>query len=177
MAIEVRSAGVVRRKLFIAERGDLESSGPTKSEAKANLERKIDFALTGSYRPVLVKCGPYSVLVWREPSGFSYSILRDTETDGIHEPSSCAVGFESRDEAINAACAHAFQIGADITAIRTDSQIPDWVRLPRDRDNILCLGRFQRAYRWAKENQPEGISPDDGNALHRWACDHDREFA
>jgi hypothetical protein len=180
MSTETRPTIPARTKSLTkheAQRGWLKGYGPTKAEAKQSLEAAVDRALKGSYSPVLVRCGPITIMVWRDPTGFQYSIMHDSANDGIHEPSGCAIGFESMGEAIRSAASHAFSIGVDLTTVRTDSDIPLWVEGTDRRDNIIGLGRFQRAYRWAKQNQPDGIQPDNDNDLHRWACDHSSEFA
>ncbi len=161
-------------KLHYADRGSLNGIGKTITEAKANLNGKVDAALEGSYHPALVNFGQWSALVYRDPHGWNYKILQrpDMVADGIIDVRFGSCGFTSLGQATQAAAAHVLDLDSR-EDFHVDSDIPTWLTDPSDRRDLLYKGRFQRAYAWAKANMPE--IADNDHLLHAWACDNDRD--
>jgi hypothetical protein len=157
-----------RKMLKTASRGQLTGWGETVSEAKADLTKRVDQALEGSYDPFLVVFGEYTILAWREPENWCYKIMRGSDIkDGIHQIGmGCCGGSESRDEFLQQAAYHVINVSS--VDYHKDEEIPEFLTDRSKRQDILHCCRFQRAYRYAKENVPEGR--DNDSKWHEWAC-------
>lgn len=156
------------------ERGMLTGTGETTTEAKENLSKQIDSALTGRYEPFVVSYGIYSAIVYRAPDGWKYRMLNDASKPGIHD-----VGFGmhegDRDTVIQHAASHVIDVGSNDDEFHKDEDIPSWLTDKHARSTILGNARFRRAYRYNKETYPGGCD----SYWHRWACENanDPRFA
>jgi hypothetical protein len=160
------------------ERGMLEATGATITEAKAGLDAQIDDALSGSYDPAIVKHGEYSAMVYRTPRGWEYRLFdadRPMDAPGITNISgNCLMGNVSRAEAIQEAVAHV--VGLDGADYHTLDELPPFLTDRSKGYNIITTRRFNRAYRYAKANHPDGS--EHGASWHAWAGNnmHDPRF-
>jgi hypothetical protein len=166
-SITVERRSMIRRKpVYDASRGDLTEHGATAKDAKAALDARIDAALVGSYVPHLVTYRDLTALVFREPTGWTYTILREESgADGVFRPTAIQGTRDSRNEVIQSAAHHVIQNVCGPDDIWEDADIPSFLTDVESRRNLITTSRFQRAHRWATDN---GIEGD----LHRWSCDH-----
>ncbi len=62
----------------------MDGEGATVKLAKQDAARKIEAVLSGYYTPYMVRAGELIGIMWREPSGYSYKIIRpDTESGQV----------------------------------------------------------------------------------------------
>ena len=153
----------------LVSRGCLTGEGATAKEAKDNLSSLVDAALEGSYTPLLLNYNGQSAIVYRDPVGWSYSLLYLSE-DGKSQQR-CSLFIGARQECIQRAAFHIIQNGCDIDAIRSDADLPSWLEDRSRRSDLVSWCRWQRA---AKHAQQAGEVD-----VHKWACDHshDAQFA
>lgn len=161
-----------RTKMKEASQGDFTAQGLTVAEAKANLTEMVTSAIEGTYAPAIVSHGDYSALVTRTPHGWEYrlfcSIDRPINPDGIADTccGTSMLGNVTRSQAIQSAAGHV--VNLDSVDYHTEDQLPTFLTNPKERENVLSCRRFNRAYRWAKANRPDGIGNEDWS-FHRWA--------
>ena len=163
-----------RTTTHVADRGVLRGSGSTKAEAKADLERQIDNALTDDHDPALVSYDGETFVVYRTPWGWCYQRIETKQvTDGgivdIHWSS--LEGLRSRQEVIQAVSHHAIQISPKSRDFHEDSDIPSFLTDKDMREDLLRHAQFHRAYQHAKSTMPD----KDSNVWHHWACQHSRD--
>lgn len=156
-----------RAKTVYVERGQLTGQGETKTEAKADLDGKIEAALKGPYNIRIVNYGLYSAIVYRQPSGWCYKMLL---TENMVKPGIVEVDYtslyDSEAEAMQAASFHVLDLGGP-DEWRKNEDIPLFLMGADKRACVLSNARFRRAYAWAKENKPEGR--DNDHLWHEWA--------
>lgn len=168
----VHSHGIRRAvKTHEAERGNLTGRGPTKAEAKADLESRIDAALSGDYDPAIVRHGDRAALIYRETDGWRYKMLDIASIPAGLSDAHARNGADTKTECVQSAAFHVIQIGSDIDSIRTDDDIPAVLADPGKRADILSCFRFYRAYRHAKNTMPD--LPE--WQWHQWAGQHSRD--
>ena len=86
----------------------MDGQGRTVTEAKRNAGEKIERALKGSYQPRVIHRKNCAALLYREPSGWHYSLL--TKTDGtVRDDLPCGTFYGSLDDAEQAALFHVTQ--------------------------------------------------------------------
>ena len=73
----VKSSRPALSKDRLAEIGDLGATGKTVAEAKANLAERIEYALTGSYEPIVIMHGGYVAIASRTLDGQWVSYIRE----------------------------------------------------------------------------------------------------
>ena len=152
-------------------RGDLTGTGKTVADAKKDLERRIDEALTGDYDPIIVNYNGCSCIVYRCQYGWVKKNLtteKMTENGFVDTNYSCS--YNSKDEAVQAAAYHVLSSGSKLDEFHKDEDIPAFLTDPRRRRDLLSTARFQRAYAWVMSNPTEGVTD-----LHRWACEHNND--
>lgn len=170
-----RTMATTTRRAKTVEQGMLTGQGATVTEAKASLKAKVEAALTGSYEPATVTHGAYTAIVFRQPDGWYYKlrVSVDYTVSGILTVYASNSGEADRDASIQRAASHVIDIGSGDDEIHGDGDIPAWLTNVDYRRTILGNARFRRAWRWAKENKPEGLDTD--HEWHRWACHNDRD--
>ena len=152
------------------ERGTLTGEGASVREAKADLSAKIDAALEGTYRPVVINYKSWTAIVYRDPTGWYY-LLNEQFLPGRDSFGYCMHYHGDREVCIQHAAFHVLQNACDVYAIRNDADVPEWLSDDKLRSDLVYWCRWQRAAAWAKVNMPEL----DNNQLHRWACEHNHE--
>jgi len=152
------------RKAKSESRGCLSARGTTVKEAKDRLNAKIDAALEGDYTPVFLSYKGENAIVYREPQGWSYSLV-NPNVDGqakVRVTQPC----KTRQDALDSAGAHIIQNGCDINAIHSVDDFPEWFTSPYYRSELVAWCRWQRAAVHAKlQGEPD---------VHGWACDNCR---
>lgn len=171
-------------KIFTASRGVLYAEGATKAEAKANLDAKIDAALSRdlSYEPVVIrdKSGTMVGLVWRDPQTFMSCLTG----------SSCQIAHSSRytrDDVCRALRANAAQNRFDASVpLTVDDTVTEAKRIADDlflfdadvteraggsyrdaRSEFIRWCVWQFGYRQARAAQSDGVT--DHEALREGA--------
>lgn len=68
----------------------MDGSGRTVTEAKRDAGSKIEKALHGYYTPTMLRAADLIGIIWREPAGYSYKIIRpDSESGQMFGSSGC----------------------------------------------------------------------------------------
>lgn len=153
--------------------GPIAGKGRTLSEARADLNAQLEQAVTGSYEPAIISYNGYHAVVSRTAWGGwqyrTYGPERPLITEGVTDAGGCVMlGNVSRNEAIQSAAFHVVQLGCPL--FTRDDEIPAFLADPRRRRDLLSWCRWQRAYRYAQQNRPEGRSNE--HEWHEWACWH-----
>lgn len=140
-------------KKIRVERGHLYAEAATKTEAKADLEKQIDWALTQSGPTIECRFG-LLLFISAAPSGWQYSIVaQNFLPHGQQYHSSCCLGHCSYVDALQAARGHAAQNAwhseieddeAHITAARLlDDKSRDlrhWIKWQRSYGRLIAAG-------------------------------------
>jgi hypothetical protein len=166
-------ATTTRRKVKTVERGMLEGKGDTLTAAKRDLGDRIDEALTGSYDPAIVGYGTYEAVCYRRPNAWWYKMVerQGVSWHGVHYISGGGGGYPTQDECVQAAAFHVLDIGAGPDEFHQDADIPEFLTVPRLREQILSNQRWRRAWRYARDN---GLGATD-HEWHGWACHNSRD--
>lgn len=168
-------ASVARQTVKVVSRGNVDGYGPTVREARADLEAKVDKALSQSYEPILLSYGGYTLLGYGNPSSWTYKVLRRSDLDkaGPVDVGGCSVERD-RVSCLRSMAYHVVQLGMNIETTRADGDLPDFLTDPGHRRDLLQWARWQRAARWAMQNPAEsGVA--DHNGAHAYACEHERD--
>lgn len=174
MAMEITR---VRKLAEVVERGMLCGVGTTKTLAKADLEAKVEQAITGSYDPELITFDGETVLVHRTPQGWAYRAITTCRLaeDGVLDMANRSMvrGYDTREQAVQAAIYHAVSLSIRTRDWRTEGDLPAILTDPVYRQRVLATGRYERAYDWAKANMAE--LEGDIVACGRWATEHQND--
>jgi hypothetical protein len=165
-------ATTTRRKVKTVERGMLEGKGETITAARRDLDAQIEAALTGSYDPAIVGYGAYEAVCYRRPDGWWYKMVEraDPYWCGVRDISGGGC-YPMREQCVQAAAFHVLDIGAGSDEFHRDADIPDFLTVPRLREQILSNQRWRRAWRYARDN---GLGATD-HEWHGWACHNSRD--
>lgn len=164
----------------------MDGTGRNVTEAKRDAGRKIEEALSGSYRPVVLESRGWAMLVWRDICGWQSSIIKWVDHDQNYESLwradvSSGSGEKSFEECLERAYSHLAQMTWDQKELvppcleeagATKYVLPLAKRRRSMLDDFRRWRGFQLAYQHAK------ITLGDGDARwHQWACEHAMEFA
>ena len=157
----------------------MEGQGRTVTEAKRDAGAKIEKALGGDWTPRLLTSRGWTILLYREPSGWHSAITCDADsgprTGNVH-----GTNYRDYEDCHESALAHLGQLSWDGAEM-----LPPCLQCEFSREMQRSGGArrlvsefsswrgFQMAFKYARR---VGISTDH-NVLHRWACDHAREFS
>ena len=157
--------------------GTVSGTGENVTAARADLMKNLEAACEGTYDPLLITYKSNTILLWRTPTGYEYKLMRGDErtAEGVNRVSAGTImGGTDRNEAIQSAAHHVISVEGD--DFHDESEIPTFLTDRQKRRDIIFCCRFQRAYRWAQANKPEGR--DNDHLWHEWACWHanDEQF-
>lgn len=149
----------------------MEGTGRNVTQAKQDAARKIEAVLSGYWSPVLIRGRKYLMLVYREPNGWRSKLIdpRDTKARIVDTVYGNFIPGSTQDEAVADASRHLAQVEIDLDA--PDPFFPP-PYLTHDRD----VREWRSYVAWqlaARHAQKLGMSDND---MHRWACEHCREF-
>lgn len=116
----------------------MDGEGKNVTEAKRDAGRKIERALSGSYSPEIVTWRTETALVYREPDGWVYSIIRSDDRIRAGAVHGCREG--TKDEAIRRARYSIAQNGWEPS---DGTEAPDFVTDARDRSELATWYTFQ----------------------------------
>jgi hypothetical protein len=119
----------------------IEGTGCTVTEAKKDAGAKIEKALSGSYRPIVLAAGGETIICWRNPEyGWSYGWLRDGDISGTSS---------GRGDREDCECSARRHIGMNATDWRTclrPEDVDPIVKEAADRREIAQMCAWQRDY-------------------------------
>lgn len=126
-------------------------TGRTAAEARASAIENSERAAAGSYMITACSYRGSVGVVWREPFGFSYAIIRPTSTMKPTQ-SPCSVGpFDTREEAVRAVIRHLAQEGFNLG---DEPFAPDIMTNAYDRDDFVRWARWQNAIKAYRDANP-----------------------
>lgn len=151
-----------KRKEFHVSRGCLTGTGATKSEAKANMERQIDWACRHA-APQIEMWHGYMVLVAASPDGWNTYVFRPDELQHGDCRRSCTMhGQVEYTDALDSARLHAAMNGWTLECDDDAAFILRSGLTERRRDELSRWICFQRRYAVAKA---AGASDGDAHAI------------
>lgn len=128
-------------------------SGATVKLAKQDAARKIEAVLSGYYTPYMMRAGDLLGVMWREPNGYSYKIIRpDTKAGQVFGNSLCIGSTEA--DTREAMASHMAQNIGSYAGL--EKHLTKYAM--RDLDNYF---EFQRKY---SECKAAGMSDTDAHA-------------
>jgi len=148
-------------------RGQLQSTAKTKTEARADLDRQINEALSRDYTPTVFLHRGYIAIVWEDPNGIhSRIVATPDDPPGVVRQWCGSTSYAvqtTREQAEACVRLHLADLAMDTTtdeppAILDSFQYPEWRRK---------LG-WSRACRYAKQNIP-GTDNDRWEWCHTYA--------
>lgn len=165
-----------KTKTYGISRGALRGTGESAADAKADLTRQIDAALEGSYSPAIVSFDGQTIVVYREPQGWVYKRFDSQEitNSGVTDVRWNSCGASPRDAMVQQAAHHVISLSRQSADFHTDADIPGFLTDVELRRSLIGNARFQMAYRFIKESEPNKGDSE----WHYWACNHcnDEQF-
>jgi hypothetical protein len=145
----------------------MEGSGPTASAARKDAIARIERATKGSRTPEILAYDGNAMLLYRDLDVWRYAPIYD---QGEFRTSPIGGSFyDTREECYDRAACHLAQNAQQLYEWWTVEDVPEFVTSEEDRRFLVGYARWQRAARHA---QKMGL---DSQAVHAWACEHERD--
>lgn len=155
--------GMKRNTGWRARLGDIDVIRPTQREAIEAVTDLAETMVSGSFEPETMAFGEYCAIVYRDITGWQYSILHRSDMNGS-ERSRVSCGSYDRRVAVNLARRHMVQMAYPLTGLGYLADREDWYGIL---DQMHWLG-FQRAYERARRKFKDGTDAE----MHRYATEH-----
>lgn len=142
----------------------MEGEGRNLTEAKKDAGRKIERALSGYYDPILISAHGKSALVYRDQTGWGYSLLHPERAEEHESRSTTLYGScgETQEEAERRARSHLAQ---NILTLGGPTGV-EVIQNEQDRREHIQYCEFQYCYRAWKDSKLESNE----NKIHEMAC-------